>query len=304
MNFEHLKYLTAVAKLGSISAAARELYVSQPYLSGMVSRFEKELGFELFLRTPKRLMITDEGKAFFRSSAVILKELEKIGEISDPSQPPPLKIAALYSSFFTRIFLKYRAECSDCPLDHYMEIGNEAIIDSLADGTCNLGIICFDPGKSGKYHGFAENMHVYSEELLPKCPLYVLVSRAHPLAAKNGVSMADLQQYRYVTYDDPSYLRYLQILHVDKKTDTLRVSDRGVLMDAIHSGNYLTTVCQIDPRLTQELCLLPFTDKQLYIGTSVLRRENYLFTDREEEFLRFLRRQLEGQLQNNEANLR
>lgn len=296
MNFEHLKYLAAVARTGSISAAARELYVSQPYLSGMISRLEKELGFAIFLRTPKKLFITDEGKALLKSADIILKELDKIEGITDRFQCPPLKIAALYSSSFMKIFLKFKTESSDCPADCYTEMGNEEAISSVAEGRCDLGIICYEPSKSGKYNGLAENLHVHAEELLPPFPVYVLVSQTHPLADRKTVCADDLAQYRFVSYDDPSNLRYLRVLGIEEKKDTLRVADRGGMMDAIRSGNYLSISSYYDSGLSPGLRLIPFSDRKLYLGTSVLCRENYRFTRREEAFLLFLRQQLAAQL--------
>ena len=292
MNLEHMKYLAAIARTGSISAAARELYLSQPYLSGVVSRLEKELGFVIFLRTPKKLLITDEGREFLKSAEIILREMEKIDGLSDRLQCPPLKIAALYSASFMNCFLKFKTECSDCPSDCYTEMGNEEAIYNVAEGRSNLGLICYAPSKFGKYSGFAENMHVRFEELLPLFPVYVLVSTAHPLAGQKSVSGADLASHRYVCYNDPSHLRYLSVLGIEKKRDTLRVSDRGGMMDAIRSGKYLTISSFYDSGLQPGLVLIPFEDRSLYLGTSVLCRENHQFTRRETAFLTFLQQQL------------
>ena len=43
MNILHLKYAVEVAKAGSLSKAAEELYIAQPNLSRAIKEFEKEL---------------------------------------------------------------------------------------------------------------------------------------------------------------------------------------------------------------------------------------------------------------------
>ena len=47
MNLEHLKYIFAIEKYGSISMAARQLYVAQPNLSRAIKEFEEEVKVNL-----------------------------------------------------------------------------------------------------------------------------------------------------------------------------------------------------------------------------------------------------------------
>ena len=50
MDFHQLQYFVAIAESGSITAAAKKLFLSQPPLSMQMKRLEKELGCILFLR--------------------------------------------------------------------------------------------------------------------------------------------------------------------------------------------------------------------------------------------------------------
>lgn len=56
----------AVAQAGSVSAAARGLYVSQPALTQAVKKLEDQLGVQLFQRTPRGMSLTPEGETLFR----------------------------------------------------------------------------------------------------------------------------------------------------------------------------------------------------------------------------------------------
>ena len=47
METERLRQLEAVARLGTVSAAARELHISQPALSRSLASLEQDLGVEL-----------------------------------------------------------------------------------------------------------------------------------------------------------------------------------------------------------------------------------------------------------------
>ena len=58
------KYTYTVYTLGGFSAAAKELYVSQPALSAAIARNEKALGFEIFDRSVSPIALTPAGSVY------------------------------------------------------------------------------------------------------------------------------------------------------------------------------------------------------------------------------------------------
>jgi len=62
-----LRPFEAAARLGSMSAAARELGVSQPAVSRMLAHLEAFLGQPLFNRTARGLTLTDAGLTLQRA---------------------------------------------------------------------------------------------------------------------------------------------------------------------------------------------------------------------------------------------
>jgi DNA-binding transcriptional LysR family regulator len=65
LNQHQLEVFNAVVSSGSITGAARLLHVSQPGVSRSLSNLEREIGFALFVRAKKRLVITPEGSSFY-----------------------------------------------------------------------------------------------------------------------------------------------------------------------------------------------------------------------------------------------
>lgn len=61
MELEQMRQLDAIARCGTISAAAEELHLSQPALSRSIKRLERELGQELFDRTHNSATLNDAG---------------------------------------------------------------------------------------------------------------------------------------------------------------------------------------------------------------------------------------------------
>ena len=54
MNLQHLEYLIEIENCGSISKAARRLFVTQPYLSRILKEVESEYGITVFTREKDR----------------------------------------------------------------------------------------------------------------------------------------------------------------------------------------------------------------------------------------------------------
>ncbi|QOV91773.1 transcriptional activator NhaR [Humisphaera borealis] len=65
LNYHHLLYFWMVAREGSIAAAGRELLVAEPTISGQVKELERFFGEKLFVRSGRRLVLTEMGKVVF-----------------------------------------------------------------------------------------------------------------------------------------------------------------------------------------------------------------------------------------------
>lgn len=70
MSLRQFEYALAVAEQGSVTAAAELLHVAQPSVSQQIRGLERELGVELFARTPTGLVPTAVGRAFLREAEV------------------------------------------------------------------------------------------------------------------------------------------------------------------------------------------------------------------------------------------
>ncbi|MFG3528664.1 LysR family transcriptional regulator [Streptomyces sp. NPDC047917] len=68
MSLRQFEYALAVAEEGSVTAAAELLHVAQPSVSQQIRGLERELGVELFARTPTGLVPTVVGRAFLREA--------------------------------------------------------------------------------------------------------------------------------------------------------------------------------------------------------------------------------------------
>ena len=82
MRIENLQYVLEVARAGSISAAAKNLWIGQTTLSAAIQAAEKELDIQLFLRTSRGITPTPRGKEAIRIIERILTDYQKLTEVS------------------------------------------------------------------------------------------------------------------------------------------------------------------------------------------------------------------------------
>ncbi|HDR8196689.1 LysR family transcriptional regulator [Bacillus thuringiensis] len=79
MEIRVLRYFIAVANEENISAAAKQLHLSQPTLSRQLKDLETELGTDLFIRGNRKITLTEEG-------TFLLKRAKEIVELADKTQ--------------------------------------------------------------------------------------------------------------------------------------------------------------------------------------------------------------------------
>jgi DNA-binding transcriptional LysR family regulator len=78
MNLKQALYIRTIAREGSVTAAAKKLYVSQPSLSQMIRQVEGEYGVSLFDRTVSPLRLTYAGEKYLEAANAMLTLNERL----------------------------------------------------------------------------------------------------------------------------------------------------------------------------------------------------------------------------------
>lgn len=76
MNLQHLRAMVLVAEHGSISSAAKELYITPVSLLQQINLLEGEIGFKIFNRSTRGVTLTSAGTKFYVSAKRSLKQLD------------------------------------------------------------------------------------------------------------------------------------------------------------------------------------------------------------------------------------
>ncbi|MGW7533966.1 LysR family transcriptional regulator [Amycolatopsis sp. NPDC054798] len=201
MSLRQFEYALAVAEAGSVTAAAELLHVAQPSVSQQIRGLERELGVQLFSRTPTGLVPTVVGRAFLRDAEVAVRAArraqataragadELVGELVVAVQMGlgtrqlPGALAALRRKY-PRLAVTVFEEPNPAELEQFARRG---VLDlALLGSECDEGLY--------------EGHHLGDEEFV------VVLGAAHRLLKKDRVALRELEEEQWIRFDHDSAL--------------------------------------------------------------------------------------------------
>lgn len=231
VELEQMRQLDAIERLGTMSAAAEELHISQPALSRSIQRLEAELGCALFERAGRRVALNDCGRAAVEGARAILRDervlranVAAIAEraralhVSTVAPAPLWRLTALAMERFPRETLTYET------------VEEREALRQVVAGASDFAITCADPRRPG----------LTSCELM-RDNLAVTLPPNHPLAARREVSFADLAGETFLIMTNIGFWRGVVDRGIPGAT-FIEQADRMVFSQLAHATPHCTFV--------------------------------------------------------------
>ena len=144
MQFQQLNAFKAVYELGTVTAAADYIHITQPAVSRLISGLERNIGFKLFQRVKGRLLPSEKGKAFYLEVSKAYSAIESLSECASVIKNNNfgnLHIAAfpmLSSNFLPRLLGQFLASNNNIhsSLKTYR---SEEVLRKTALQSCDIG---------------------------------------------------------------------------------------------------------------------------------------------------------------------
>ncbi len=187
MEFRVLQYFLAVTREQSISAAAKRLHLSQPTLSRQLKDLEEELGKILFIRSNRKITLTEEGLLLKKRAEEILSLMEKTQKeisVSDETVEGDIYIGAGETEGVRNIVKAVQKIRENYPLVnlHIISGDKSTVLEELDHGIIDFALV-FGDIDTNRYDSFT----------LPSVDYFgVMMKKNDTLAAKKIISPEDL----------------------------------------------------------------------------------------------------------------
>jgi len=193
MDFRDLEAFVSITKIGSMTAAADYLHLSQPALSRRIQGIEEELDCTLFERIGMKMIMTPAGKVFLQRCLSIIAEMkDTLREVSMAAgNPISFSIGMVDILAETRFTLKFRDFYNLYPSMEMRlySMTNDKISDLIANGQVDIGFRYYQDRKVKN----VEQIKIGQERL-------VVVSAKNTQLISNPCRPEDLHKVRWITF--------------------------------------------------------------------------------------------------------
>lgn len=238
MTLQQLKYVTTIANIGSISEAAKRLFVSQPSLTKAIKELEKEMGITIFDRTNKGITVSKEGERFLGYARQVLEQAALLEEQykSQRGGKKQFSVSTQHYSFAVNAFVEL---LKGADIDQYdvslRETQTYEIIDDVAHMKSEIGLLYYNDFNRPVLEKLIHTNELTFTELFTAHP-HIFIGKNHPLANKDVVSMDELEEYPYISFeqgDHNSFYFSEEIFSTVVRPKHIRVRDRASLFSLL-----------------------------------------------------------------------
>ncbi|OWT75508.1 MULTISPECIES: LysR family transcriptional regulator [unclassified Achromobacter] len=197
MEMRHLRYFIAVAEEEHMTRAAQRLGIQQPPLSQQIRDLERELGVQLFDRTPRSVRLNTAGRVFLEDARALVAGAERAAlRVQQATRGQVGRIAVGYTSsasLHPRVPQLIRAFHASHPM---------IALDSQENTTRDLlEAVAGEALDAVFVRASARRYPTLSSLVLDQEPMVVAVPIEHRLAGKRGaLALADLAAEPFILY--------------------------------------------------------------------------------------------------------
>ena len=198
MNIKQVRYFVSVYRNGSLSAAAKEQYVTVQAVSKAIADLEREVSRPLFTRESRGVRPTPFGDAFFAKSGPALEGFDELEAFAHGEEVQPG--AALRLALCTPTFHRADRACASIASFTARQLGIDVTVDlmPLATGVSRL----HDGSLDGLFAVGSCEAEGVDRTVLGTVSPGLVMAADHPLASRASITLEDMRRYPVATAGD------------------------------------------------------------------------------------------------------
>ncbi|MDO4267941.1 MAG: LysR family transcriptional regulator [Eubacteriales bacterium] len=294
MNIKHAQYMLTVLQEGSITAAARKLYISQPSLSQMIKLVESNLGTTIFNRSTDPITLTYAGEKYIEAAKKILsinanlqKEIDEINHEDHGTLRLGIPVQRAIQ-VIPYVLPRFHALYPHVHLD-ILESGSSKTEAAVLEGEVDLACLTTTPRHESLHYILIEEEELVlltsrnsalARRIPSGTPISITEARDEQfISSKIGHSVRDVQDRLFITYGiHPNILLETMSIEVSKRT---AIACDAVMICPI---NYI----EMSPDLYPRCSIYPILGIEQKRSFYVCHRRDLYLTKYMKDFIRIL----------------
>ena len=236
MRIQQLHYIIKIVETGSMNEAAKQLFITQPSLSNAVRDLEREMGIEIFIRNPKGITLTKDGVEFLSYARQVVEQTALLEERykSQGHTRALFSVSAQHYAFVVNAFVSLLKETDMTRYELFLrETRTYEIIDDVKNFRSEIGVLFLNSYNHDVLTKMFDDNHLTYTSLFKAHP-HIFVSKDNPLAKHQSVSLSDLEDFPYLSYDQGIHNSFYfseEIMSQISHKKSIVVSDRATLFN-------------------------------------------------------------------------
>ena len=245
MTIQKLRYIIEVVNCGSINEAAKRLFITQPSLSSAIKEMEEQLGFSIYLRTNKGVVLSQEGKEFLGYARQVVEQADLLEQRYLGTKPSRqlLSISTQHYAFVVQAFVKLIEQCGSDEYEFtFRDTRTYEILEDVRNMRSEIGVIYLNSFNEKVLGSLIGQYGLEFHPLFDAKP-HVFVGAANPLARMEFVTLDDLEDYPRLSFEQGEHNSFYyseEILSTLPHKKSIRVSDRATIFNLMIGLNGYT----------------------------------------------------------------
>lgn len=245
MTLVQLKYVITVSGQNSLNDAAKVLFISQPSLSSAIRSLEKEIGFDIFIRSKKGITLTTRGAEFIGYAKSVMEQYELLDAkyISQTEVKKTFGVSMQHYTFAVNAFVELVKQYG---MDEYEfevhETKTHEVIEDVKNCKSEIGILYLNDFNKNVLNKLFAEYNLQFQTLL-ECGVYVYMWKGHPLADRNEIALEELEEYPCLGFaqgEHNSFYFAEEVLSTYQYKRFIRANDRATLLNLMVGLNGFT----------------------------------------------------------------
>ncbi len=192
-NHRSLEIFRTVVESGSVTSAAERLGITQPTVTKAIAEFERDCGFQLFVRGRHGMKLTTEGTLIYEE---VCSNLDALMRITQRIRATRAGVQGLIRLVVPPVQDKFAEDVGRfCALHPDIRVQIEIaaprdIILAVSRGEADLGLL----------PATADDLPYFDYVTVAERFLVVLLPETHPLARRNRIGLEDIRSERFIQY--------------------------------------------------------------------------------------------------------